>query len=159
MANNRIIVETNGRQWSADSFDRFGDDLCEVLLSYLSFEDKIRLQCVDKQWNRLVFNKQTALIVSDWGNGLDYINKLRRDCYQWKSLLKKCPNIKKIIIHSLDDSLLDIITECCPRLESIEFLDNDITPEVITRFGQRLGHRLKSIVFYESIVSDIITHK
>ncbi len=37
-----------------DSFDRFGDDLCELLLSFLSFDCKTR---VSKQWKRLVFNK------------------------------------------------------------------------------------------------------
>ena len=28
------------------SFNRFDDDLCELLLSYLSFEDKMRFECV-----------------------------------------------------------------------------------------------------------------
>ncbi|CAG2111257.1 unnamed protein product, partial [Medioppia subpectinata] len=28
--------------YALDSMDRFGDDLCEVLLSYLSFEDRFR---------------------------------------------------------------------------------------------------------------------
>ncbi|CAG2102809.1 unnamed protein product [Medioppia subpectinata] len=29
-------------KYAKDSMDRFGDDLCEVLLSYLSFEDRFR---------------------------------------------------------------------------------------------------------------------
>jgi hypothetical protein len=34
-----------------DSFSgRICDDLCEVLLSYLSFEDKIRFECISKQF-------------------------------------------------------------------------------------------------------------
>ncbi|CAG2115582.1 unnamed protein product [Medioppia subpectinata] len=37
-----------------DSFDRFGDDLCEELLSYLSFEDRFRWECVSKQWQRVL---------------------------------------------------------------------------------------------------------
>ena len=48
----RVIVDSNGRHFRAESFDRFGDDLTEELLSYLSVEDKIRLQSVAKQWNR-----------------------------------------------------------------------------------------------------------
>ena len=32
-----------------NSFDRFGDDLTELIVSYLWFEDKVRLECVSKQ--------------------------------------------------------------------------------------------------------------
>ena len=43
--------------FDVNSFNRFGDDLCELLLSYLSFEDKIRFECVSHQFQRLIFNK------------------------------------------------------------------------------------------------------
>jgi hypothetical protein len=40
----------NEKSLKRDSFSgRICDDLCEVLLSYLSFEDKIRFECVSKQ--------------------------------------------------------------------------------------------------------------
>ncbi len=40
-----------------ESFDyRICDDLCEVLLSYLSFSYKIRFECVSKQFQSLVFS-------------------------------------------------------------------------------------------------------
>ncbi|CAG2182036.1 unnamed protein product, partial [Oppiella nova] len=35
-----------------NSFDRYGDDLCEVILSYLSLEDCFRFECLSKQWQR-----------------------------------------------------------------------------------------------------------
>ena len=41
-----------------NSFQRFGDDLCELLLSYQRFEDKILFECVSHQRQRLIFNKQ-----------------------------------------------------------------------------------------------------
>jgi hypothetical protein len=41
-----------------NSFERFGDDLCEVLLSFLPISDKIKFECVSKQWQTLIFNKQ-----------------------------------------------------------------------------------------------------
>jgi hypothetical protein len=31
------------------SFDRFGDDFCELILRYLQIDDKIRLQFVNSQ--------------------------------------------------------------------------------------------------------------
>ncbi len=39
------------------SFDRFGDDFCELILSYLKIDDKIRLQFVNNQWRRCIFNR------------------------------------------------------------------------------------------------------
>jgi hypothetical protein len=46
-----------------ESFDyRICDDLCEVLIKYLSFEDKIRFECLSKQFQTLIFNKQFFLI-------------------------------------------------------------------------------------------------
>ncbi|CAG2116734.1 unnamed protein product, partial [Medioppia subpectinata] len=42
------ICETEMRQ----SMDRFGDDLCQLLLSYLSLEERFRYEEVSKQWQR-----------------------------------------------------------------------------------------------------------
>ncbi|CAG2170141.1 unnamed protein product [Oppiella nova] len=36
------------------SFD-LNDDLCELILSYLSIEDRVRLECVSKQWHQLIY--------------------------------------------------------------------------------------------------------
>jgi hypothetical protein len=44
-----------------DSFDRFGDDLCQLLLSYLQIENKIEFEFVSIKWKRLIFNKQYNL--------------------------------------------------------------------------------------------------
>ena len=47
-----------------DSFsDRVCDDLSEVILQYLSLEDKLRLECVSKQFRRTVFQRQYQLII------------------------------------------------------------------------------------------------
>jgi hypothetical protein len=51
--------------YNRDSFDRFGDDLCELILSYLTLNDCLEYQCVNKQWKRLVFNKQMKLIIDN----------------------------------------------------------------------------------------------
>jgi hypothetical protein len=50
--------------FNSNSFERFGDDLCELLLRYLSISDKIHFECVSKQWQRLVFNKQQKLFIT-----------------------------------------------------------------------------------------------
>ncbi len=59
-ANNEEF-DSNGESFSG----RICNDLCEVLLSYLSFEDKIRFECVSKQWQKLIYNKQYILEVNE----------------------------------------------------------------------------------------------
>ncbi|CAG2103000.1 unnamed protein product [Medioppia subpectinata] len=60
---------------------RFGDDLCEVLLSYLSFEDRFRCECVSTQWQRLIFTTQTTLDINTrryrlYGKRINYVESL-----------------------------------------------------------------------------------
>ena len=44
-------VQSNEDNYRRDSFsDRVCDDLCEVILQYLSLEDRLRLECVSKQF-------------------------------------------------------------------------------------------------------------
>src|ERR1700761_7597428 len=62
----RVIVDSNGRHFRDESFDRFGDDMCEELLSFLRFRDVIAFQEVSKQWNRClqsVLRRQTSLVI------------------------------------------------------------------------------------------------
>ena len=72
--NNKSCNELSLRR---DSFSgRFCDELSEVLLSYLSFEDKIRFECVLHQFQRLLFNKQYVLVINDLR--LERNNKLQK---------------------------------------------------------------------------------
>src|SRR5690349_14078889 len=104
MAESESIAEMKGNQYSADSFDRFGDDLSEVLLTHLPLKDKIRLQCVSKQWRRTLFQRQTILSIDKYGK-LDYSIResiIRRinDITRLKNVLAKCSKVKTILIYS-----------------------------------------------------------
>ena len=162
MSNNRAIVESNDKHYSRDSFERFGDDLCEELLSYLTIEDKIRFECVSKQWRSLVLNRQSILFFDyNTEGGMDFCyrlggmdnftkNKLKNNLQnKLKNLLKKFPYIRQIDFGntSIDYTIVDIVVECCPRLESIVFNIKDVDQSAITRFGQRFGHQIKAINF------------
>src|ERR1700735_1516374 len=76
-----------------DSFDRFGDDLCELLLQYLPINDCFRLQCVSKQFITVIFNKQTNFFFPD-------------------KPMNKCVNIKHLSIDCryVSDKILDLIS-------------------------------------------------
>ena len=56
-----LLVKDNVKRYSFK--DRICDDLCEEILKYLSFADKIFLQCVCRRFSRTIFNKQTKLFV------------------------------------------------------------------------------------------------
>ncbi|CAG2101682.1 unnamed protein product [Medioppia subpectinata] len=73
------------RKYSKDSFDRFGDDLCQQLLSFLTFEDRFRCECLSKQWRRLVFNTQKDIHYREDNNWSDLST--------FEMILKKCQNI------------------------------------------------------------------
>jgi len=46
---------------SKESFDRISDNLCELLLSYLSISESVKFECVSKQWRSLIFNNQKKI--------------------------------------------------------------------------------------------------
>ena len=113
--------------YAKNSFDRFGDNLTELILQYLTFEDKVRLECVSKQCRRLVFNKQFEIDLNNSFEGKNSLKRLRsshgfRDDDQklidrqlLESLLKKCPNISrvKLLIETSvkEDESLELITK------------------------------------------------
>jgi len=71
--------------YSKDSFDRFGDDLCQLLLSYLSLKDRFRYECLSKQWQRVIYRTQTALICGNpWIK--NYLEIVAKKCHHIKHL-------------------------------------------------------------------------
>ena len=68
-----INSDING--YRKDSMDRLGDDLTEEVIQYLTFEDKIRLECVSKHWQRCVYRKQFVIEIGD-NNTQNSLNKL-----------------------------------------------------------------------------------
>ena len=61
-----MAVTEEGKGLKA-SFDRFGDDLSQLIVSYLTIEDKFRFQCLNRQWLRLVFEEEYVLRLSPNG--------------------------------------------------------------------------------------------
>ena len=143
---NRLSVKD--MDWK-ESFDRFGDDLTQEIIQYLTFDDKIRLECMSKQWRRLVFNKQFDLRIECKVKDfevvrVDYHNCLNRLVYRYGpsdylrlryrraherlymnetylvSVLKKCQNIKRIRLRIDSDSTeLDLFFQYLPKLKHV----------------------------------------
>ena len=91
--------------------ERFGDDLTEEVLQYLTFEDKIRLECVSKQWQRCVYQRQTVIAIDFYRsrkrkNSLNGLfrridDERQSDEQRVVSVVKKCPNITKVILRTV----------------------------------------------------------
>ena len=135
-----------------DSFERFGDDLSEVLLSYLSFEDKFRFECVSKQFQRLIFNKQTDLIfdskIKKKFEKLDVFEQKYIEFNTMSHILKKCSNIRRIVlsfrIKSMD-GFISLVTKHCLHLNSIELNFHQMSENRLKEFCDKFGPKMKSI--------------
>ena len=140
------------------SFDRFGDDLIELVLSYISFEDSFQYKCVSKQWKRLVFNKQNKLIISDYSK-INFINDSNNE-FNIKTIeliLKNCQNITSIrFSYGFEyesvvniDSVFDLIINYCNHLSEIDFNFEikDLSQNTIKTFGEKFGSNIKKISF------------
>ena len=141
-----------------NSFDRFGDDLNEEILQYLTFEDKIRLECVSKQWQRCVFKKQYVIeIRKGFKPTQDSLDKLSRRSIiyllcniceirvkTFESVLKKCPNIIKVNIQlKVNSKVLSLIGQYCHHIRSLKL--SDISFKDVTFFRDN-GHKLEELI-------------
>jgi hypothetical protein len=145
-----------------ESFDRICDDLCELIVSYLLFEDKIRFECVSKQFQRLVYNKQNSIKINEKYffffktkisiQRLLFDNQIsgKFDYKAFESLLKKCKFITKISIDShfeSGDHLIELIARYCPHLKSIKFDFSSVSQKSMIDFGLNCGQKLETIEF------------
>ncbi|CAG2106109.1 unnamed protein product, partial [Medioppia subpectinata] len=90
------------QMYPKDSFDRFGDDLVKLLLSYYllnNFEEKSLHECVSKQFRRVIYDT-----ISDISIRHEVIVKMRAEDTDLSDeqlcrklivfLQKKCPNVQ-----------------------------------------------------------------
>jgi hypothetical protein len=76
--NNKLIEESidlrNG--FRSDSFNRFGDDLFEVIVNYLPLKEKVIFTSVNKQFNRCLFKYENHLIINSNNSKANEFNSL-----------------------------------------------------------------------------------
>jgi hypothetical protein len=131
-----------------DSVDRFGDALTQRLLSYLALEDRFRLECVSKRFQRVVYEPVTDLIIGD------HLSTQLND-KSFESILKKCKHITRIEL-TVNNSRLESIVKHCPQLAAIDVrFDGDISDEIMDQFFATFAKQLKSIKAY--ILCEYIT--
>jgi hypothetical protein len=99
--------------YGKDSFSRFGGDLCQHLLSYLTLKDRFRFECVSKEWQTLVYETQEDI---RFGRRLDE--------QSFELILKNCRNITRIVpsIGFVDNSMVKAMIRHCNHLHTIRCL-------------------------------------
>ncbi|CAG2171117.1 unnamed protein product [Oppiella nova] len=132
-------------RYGKDSMDRFGDDLCRLLLSYHSFEEHFRHECVSKQFQRSLYDTVDDIVIND-----ELMDKMTKSVRTptgaaWGQrlplIMEKCPNIQRIDCRemALNERLfsLQIIRGNCRRLREIycDFTDFEGSLDVFQWFG------------------------
>jgi hypothetical protein len=152
--NNGINSESNHLFRQSFSY-RICDDLCEVLLKYLSFEDKIKFECVSKQFQRCVYCKQNVFDIDSFLDHLivkrfDDRYEPKLDINAIKSILNKCEFIYKVKANKFfmnREEILLTIANNCKNLKSIEYDFRELKEEVLLEFGLKCGQKLREISF------------
>jgi hypothetical protein len=147
-----------------DSFDRFGDHLCEELISYLSISDKIRLECVSKQWKTLIFNKQNIIFVNYnvyQNNSIKVSTNITSDVKLFEKILQKFRFIEEIFTEttgatSYSSQIFGAFINNCDHLKKISSSGDVSDNEVMAKFGQNCGQNLKFIYVNSSQEQDLI---
>ena len=163
-----------------DSINRFCDDLIEDILVNLSFEDKIKYECVCRQWKRCLFKRQTVLVIDGNENSGEIkssnslnqlvvkaevegipngVTVLRKNSFE--AVLKRCPSLRKLSILGCDcdDEVLQLIGDNCPLLTDIEceLISIDAYENHLQELGRKLGKNLKRFRFdYFTIAYQIV---
>ena len=151
--------------YSKNSFDRFDDDLCEFVLSYLPSKDKFKYECVCSQWQRTIYQRVNRLAI----RSNDELTRILFSfcairCGALERFLKKCPNISqfymeassylfcnnKIHITSCEGTIdiSELVFKYCRHLTSIDnslFCIKELTARKLLEV---YGPQLKSIVCF-----------
>ncbi|CAG2102289.1 unnamed protein product [Medioppia subpectinata] len=122
--------------YAKNSFDRFGDDLCGHILSYLSLDDRFDYECVSKQFQRTVFESVVDIALHD------KFVRSRTDVNDMKMLAtisRKCSHIHTIDIRRIDTKklpeVLTIFRNNCRHLRNIYCILDTNTAQMMPEFG------------------------
>ncbi|CAG2167364.1 unnamed protein product [Oppiella nova] len=152
----RAMMSTNDmngthEEYPKDSLDRFGDDLCGLVLSYLSLKDSFRYECLSKQWRRSIHRKRHNLVMNSCLPKTDhYIDVERMDSQIFSSVVKKLPNITRIEItvkSEATERVFEVLMKSYKHLKTIKvwFCGRNDT-QIANRLFETYGSRMTQIL-------------
>src|SRR5690349_706903 len=152
--NEEMSEEVMGRK---SSFDRFGDDLTEELLRYLTVDDRLRLECLNRTIKSFIFKSVYILKISKdcfLTNKLTLITSEHKSYFHFnhqnfESMIRKLKNLSNIEFDEevvIDSTALKTIADNCHHLKSLTIGPNRrLSYESIEYFGRKCGAKLKSL--------------
>ena len=147
------------RVYSKDSFDRFGDDFCELILSYLRLFDKINFECISKQFCRSVYEKQFRLIVNKTVFQrllrTDRKGKTFTDVNRFERLVKKLCNVRVIDVEYSQLwcdfakflQIQELTEKHCEHLKEINIHFINVTDDQVNQVLKKFGSKITKIEF------------
>ena len=142
-----VVIPTDDNTNSGLFSERLCDDLCEVLLQFLPIEDKLMFECVSKQFQRTVYQRQHHLNLKSFFKRFN-LRKRRKPMEEYKafeSIVKKCPNIKSFEDYFTNDSQIDLILKYCNNLNEFDSDLLQISDQKRDSFAAKFGQKLISI--------------
>ena len=145
----------------SDSKDRYSfndcicDDLSEVILQYLPLKDKLRLECVSKQFQKTIFQKQFELNF-DKNFVKNVLKNKRIESKSFESVVKNCPNIKSIklfdpsVVYKNYNQTIHLVIKYCNNLSRIDCKFTQMTEKTFLKFVKKFGSKLKYFYVYTS---------
>ncbi|CAG2103934.1 unnamed protein product [Medioppia subpectinata] len=140
--------------YAKNSMDRFGDDLCALIVSYLSLEDRFRYECVSKQFQRTVFGSVVDITLNVrfiWR----LMNAKRSDVQMLATIAIKCPKIETIDCRgimtaneSFIPEMLYLFRDYCRHLREIYcdlWENNDQSMRSLAPLITRIGGNVRAL--------------
>ena len=120
MSSSQKNISSRSSLKNSDSFDdRFCDDLCEDILQYLPLKDKLRLECVSKQFQRTVLQKHNEIILE--------VN-LEQSIYSRRSVFNYDPSYEPNVLRLNYWPQYPASLELDPQLETFAFITHYYKP-------------------------------
>ena len=147
-SNKRLCLRSNSIKRQSFS-NCICDDLAEVILQYLPLKDKLRLECVSKQFQRTIFVKEDEIHCFTYFFSVKPIDSQMKI---FETILKKCENINKISL--LDDFIeqrftknkynetIELIIKYCNNLTQFDINFNLISKTKLKKFFEKFGSKL-----------------
>ncbi|CAG2100604.1 unnamed protein product [Medioppia subpectinata] len=140
---NEVVIKKQGRIYAKNSFDRFGDDLCGLILSYLSLDARFVYECVSKQFQRTVFESVVDITIHDMTRANGKRSRTRINYIKMLATIgRKCPHIHTIDCREISNrytkqlvEVLPIFRDNCPHLRHIYCNLNEYMDELMPEFG------------------------
>ena len=148
----------NSLEDAVSSIEVLDDLSLATVLSFLSFEDKIRTERVCKRWQKLLYLDQKVLVINREMKNQNSLNLLRKryrcrerigliaiELKPFKSVLQKCPKLEKISLNiCFNGKALQLIGELCPRLKSLKLELTGMREKPFIDFARNYGHKLQT---------------